>query len=69
MDREKQKQKIVIMAEDDKTIARLTIFKLIINRDTSHLNNKIGRILYLNGMCPYLFQFLFISKKLYGYSL
>ncbi len=28
MDREKQKQKIVILAEDDKTIARLIIFKL-----------------------------------------
>jgi len=28
MDMEKQKQKIVIMAEDDKTIARLIIFKL-----------------------------------------
>lgn len=28
MDMEKQKQKIVIIAEDDKTIARLIIFKL-----------------------------------------
>lgn len=28
MDMEKQKQKIVIMAEDDKTIARLIMFKL-----------------------------------------